>query len=41
MDNLVSGLGGGGSALAAFGGILGKVFKPQLTKSIADTAYNL
>ena len=41
MDTLISSMGGGGSALAAFGGILTKVFKPQLTKTIADTAYNL
>lgn len=41
MDTLISSMGGGGSALAAFGGILTRVFKPQLTKTIADTAYNL
>ena len=37
-EGLVDSLGGAGGTLAAFGGILTQIFKPQIAKTINDTA---
>lgn len=39
LDNMVTGLGGAGGALATFGGILTKVFNKQIVSTISDVAY--
>jgi hypothetical protein len=33
---MVDGLGGAGGTLALFGGILGKVFTPQIAQSVGE-----
>ena len=41
LDTMVESFGGAGGTIALFGGLLGKAFTPQITKTIEDTAYNL
>jgi hypothetical protein len=36
VEKLVDGLGGAGGTLAMFGGILGKVFTPQIAQSVGE-----
>jgi hypothetical protein len=35
-EKLVDGLGGAGGTLAAFGGVLGRVFTPQIASTVSD-----
>ena len=41
MDNFIQSIGGGGSALAALGGILTKVFTPQIASTVSDIGYGI
>lgn len=41
LDNMITGLGGAGGALATFGGILTKVFNKQIASTISDVGYTI
>lgn len=41
LDNMVTGLGGAGGALATFGGILTRVFNKQIVSTISDVGYTM